>query len=802
MPMTEPLALLCATTGRAMSLKGVTAHGRISGLLLSMTVRQAYRNDTPDTLETVYTFPLAWGAVMMGLAVEIAGRRLAGTVLPAQQAQARYEEAIAGGDTPIMVERSSDQLYTASLGNLKPGEEAVIEVRYAQLLRVEQGRVRVSVPTTIAPRYGDPARDAGIAGHESVGASLSAEYPFELQVVIDGPLGDGTIESPTHPIAVSRTASGVLARLARSGWLDRDVVLTVEQPATHAAAGPAAPGSAGTAQAVGAPDAGGCVVLASFCPSLGGAMRESLDLKILVDCSGSMGGDSIASARRGLARVLAELRGADRFSFSRFGSLTLHTFTGLRRAEPAALAVARAAVAATDATLGGTELADALESTFALPGAAQADVLLITDGSVWAIDAVVAAAKAAGHRIFAVGVGSAPAESLLRQLAESTGGACELVAPDEAIEAAVSRMFARLRAPRASQLAIDWGAAPAWATRMPDGLFDGDTVHVFAGFDTVPAGLAPQLRFTLGADGPAAPARPVTLRCAPVADAPAARAAPGPATPTPDDDSLAAVLPRIAAWQRIAALGRRRGARASAQAWALELALRHQLVTDDTHLFLVHQRADADKATDQPSLQQIGHMVAAGWGATGSVSQAMDSTVLYSRQSPGAFRKAGRSAASRPDVMRSPRIAGPSFSASLSTYNSLERFVMRNEPPVAREAPAAPPRPTPLQWLAPLADGLRDASGLDALATRLASVPMPEGVREAIDALVKSGVPLASAWVLVLAWLAACAGDDAVPGARAMAVLDALVAAMPESVREAGMRIVAEQLGEMAQDDN
>lgn len=38
-----------------------------------------------------------------------------------------------------MVEHSARGLYSANLGNLKPGESAVIEIEYAQLLRFEQG---------------------------------------------------------------------------------------------------------------------------------------------------------------------------------------------------------------------------------------------------------------------------------------------------------------------------------------------------------------------------------------------------------------------------------------------------------------------------------------------------------------------------------------------------------------------------------------------------------------------------------------------------------------------------------------
>lgn len=109
-----------------------------------MKLRQLYRNTDKDNLETVYTFPLPWGTTLLGLNAEIGGHRLHGTVMEKQQATERYEEAIDSGDTPIMVERSARGLYTANLGNLNPGEEAVIEIEHAQLLRFEQGQIRIT----------------------------------------------------------------------------------------------------------------------------------------------------------------------------------------------------------------------------------------------------------------------------------------------------------------------------------------------------------------------------------------------------------------------------------------------------------------------------------------------------------------------------------------------------------------------------------------------------------------------------------------------------------------------------------
>ena len=71
-------------------------------------------------------------------------------------------------------------------------------------------------------------------------------------------------------------------------------------------------------------------------------------------------------------------------------------------------------------------------SVFALASASDqacTDVLLITDGEIWNAQPMLEAARRSGHRVFALGVGASPAEAVLRQLAEATGGACTAVSP-------------------------------------------------------------------------------------------------------------------------------------------------------------------------------------------------------------------------------------------------------------------------------------------------------------------------------------------------------------------------------------
>ena len=57
------------------------------------------------------------------------------------------------------------------------------------------------------------------------------------------------------------------------------------------------------------------------------------------------------------------------------------------------------------------------------------------------------------------------------------------------------------------------------------------------------------------------------------------------------------------------------------------LALRYQLVTRQTSLFLVHQRAEGEKAEGLPALEQIRHMMTAGHSGFGSVA---DSRLMMS----------------------------------------------------------------------------------------------------------------------------------------------------------------------------
>ena len=573
-------------------LVGVQAEGRLDATLLSLTLRQTYRNTGSQALEVVYTFPLPLRSVLLGFACELNGQRQDGVVVPRQQAERQYEAALQEGDAPVMLEAHGDGLHTANIGNLMPGDELVIECRLAELLSFEQGRLRVSIPTTIAPRHGPPAA-AGLQPQQAPEVDLAADYPLNLRLTLGPTLAGAHAHSPTHAMAVHPADGAALAlQLQPGARLDRDLVVIVTPREPQPSLLVRAEDPFDTAAPV--------VMMAALRPPLAPA-RRAIRLKLLVDCSGSMQGDSIESARAALRGVVAALEDDDELSLSRFGTSVEHLLPP-SRARAQTLRHLQPLVDGVHADLGGTEMALALAEVFKLPGSQAhegGDVLMITDGNIWHAEATVAEARRSGHRVFAIGVGAAPAEGVLRALAQATGGACDFATPGEAVATAARHMLQRMRQPVHTQVRIDWGRTPVWSCGPAASVFGGDTVLAFAGFDRP---IEPGAVRLLAEE---APGRSVELARA-EADA-----------PCPGDD-----LARMAAHRRMA-----EDSRVDAPA----LATRYQLLGAHTHCVLVHRRAEQDRSTEAARLHRVGSMLAAGWGGFGRVLQEAPRYALSSR---------------------------------------------------------------------------------------------------------------------------------------------------------------------------
>jgi Ca-activated chloride channel homolog len=680
---------------------GMNARGRLDGLMFELEVEQRYRNDSARNLEVVFTFPVPLRAVLLGLELEIGGRRLEAVAMERVQATEKYERAIDDGDAAVLLESRGNGLWTVSVGNLKSQEEVVVRFRHAELLDANRGYLRLTVPTVIAPRYGErkPSTMDDDVGYPDADALV--EYPFDIRVELVGLRDAAGVGSPTHKISAAPDEAGVVVTLARGATMDRDFVIEVEQARVPA-----------TALVAEDPRGAGWVAIASVVLETEQAESRPLALKLLIDCSGSMGGDSIDAARRAVLRTLDQLDPRDHLSVQRFGSSVVAVTPGMVGCDAERRAQLRRSLAEMSADLGGTEMGAAMRAALnvSVPKDAGAvrDLLVITDGEIEEIDDVVSLAASSGHRLFVVAVGAAPVEALARRLAEETGGACEFVAAGELAEEAVLRMVRRLRAAPRVIDAARWPVTPVWTTALPNALFAGETVHLVAGFAERPTGTVEC----------AVRRRDGQLRTV--------RVALGERVQERD------LVARVAAMRRVGEV------QAADERRATELAVQYQLATRLTSYVVVAERTAEEKAQGLPATVKAPQMLAAGWGGSGSV---MASLSLDAFSAPALGVKF--------DAIRKSAARAPGIQQSRSSWASeLERAEIPDAP-----APRAPaPRRKKRQKQAPaVSSSRRQGPPADALLHVTPERESFEGDAAAKDVAMPVSPERAAQWLEALA---------------------------------------------------
>ena len=485
-----------------------------------------------------------------------------------------------------MVEQVQPGLYTMNVGNILAGEEVRISIRFSELYTWQGNNLRFHLPTTIAPRYGDPER-AGLQPHQIPEYDLLANNRFHLKLTLSGVLAKARLDCPSHQIAVAESQNATMVTLATGeASMDRDFILNIVLAETVQ-----------DTVLIDRDYEGGFVALASFVPKL--QVPESIppkSIKIVIDCSGSVNGDSIAQAREAVSEILSQLRPEDFFNILAFGSSSITYFDRQVLATKDNITKVRRLLRSLEANMGGTEMEQALQAAVQIPGPSiPQDILLITDGEVWQSEEIIGMIRKSEHRVFTVGVGSAVSEGFVRQLAETTGGACELVVPNEQMKDKIVRHFRRMYLPRADKVVLRWPQEPIQVIPRTIGpVYDGDTVHVFARFSEKPKGPV-ILAVTLADDS--------TLEQIVNQDDVES-------TMVSDDLSGPGPLTRMAIGQTLNELD---------PTEATALAVHYQLISRRTNYLVVDVCAEGKLDQHLPVLRKVPQMMAAGWGGTGTI---------------------------------------------------------------------------------------------------------------------------------------------------------------------------------------
>jgi Ca-activated chloride channel family protein len=493
---------------RAVPLLGVEVRAEVMAGHARSVLRQRYRNDETKAIEAIYTFPLPTRGSVTGFAMSVNGRQLIGEVHEREEAFRRYDDAMSAGHGSALLEQERPNVFTSSVGNLLPGEETVIEIEYVEPLHGDEGAIRWSLPTLVAPRYmpGNVAGDRTAHGAadpttrvpdaDRIAPPIGATpYGLSLEVVFD--LGcDIDVDSPSHDVRSERVAgSSHRTRVTFTQGevaLDRDVVVTAfpKKSAFDAApiASVVAHRSAGTgAGTSGRAGTGTGSFAVSLVPDLAGGLKRRehrSEVVFVLDRSGSMGGSSITEAKTALRLCLRQLREGDRFAVIAFDDTIDMMSPSMTALTPSTLRAADRWIEAIDAR-GGTEMLEPLVQAMGL--APSGIIVLLTDGQVGNEDEIQQQllAKRIAARVYSFGIGTNVSDALLVGLAEKTGGAVEMIHPGERVDDKVVAQFARATAPRVTDVSVSFRGVDVGELAPADhtALVDGEPFTIFGTYE-------------------------------------------------------------------------------------------------------------------------------------------------------------------------------------------------------------------------------------------------------------------------------------------------------------------------------
>ena len=79
------------------------------------------------------------------------------------EAQKIYDDAIKDNKTSFLLEETKADIFQLHVGNLSSGAKCKVKITYIMELPVEDGKTKLTIPTTVAPRYTPAETDYKIA---------------------------------------------------------------------------------------------------------------------------------------------------------------------------------------------------------------------------------------------------------------------------------------------------------------------------------------------------------------------------------------------------------------------------------------------------------------------------------------------------------------------------------------------------------------------------------------------------------------------------------------------------------------
>ena len=190
---------------RCLPLLSVSIDVDVNSTISRTTLTQTFSNISNICIkEATYTFPLYDGAAVVSFRCFVGDDRvLEGQVKPKVEAKAEYIKAVADQRVAALLEEHTPEVFETHLGNIPPKTSVKIEIVYINELNADVGGegVLVTIPTSVAPRYGTPPNSFS----ESADTGITGDYikkGLKIKVDVTAAVPIQKLESRTHPISV------------------------------------------------------------------------------------------------------------------------------------------------------------------------------------------------------------------------------------------------------------------------------------------------------------------------------------------------------------------------------------------------------------------------------------------------------------------------------------------------------------------------------------------------------------------------------------------------------------------------
>uniref|UniRef100_A0A452H9A4 von Willebrand factor A domain containing 5A n=1 Tax=Gopherus agassizii TaxID=38772 RepID=A0A452H9A4_9SAUR len=436
-----------------------------------------YRNEEQGPVEAVFVFPVDPEAAVYAFEAHLGGTCIQAQLREKKQAQELYGDALAGGQSSFLLQQEGTKgdVFSCSLGNLPPGEEAALTLRYVCELPLEpDGAARYMLPAVLRPRYTPHGWD-GEDVTQGVPRVPQGELPYTLSLsaTLQSPHGIDRVLSncsltPLSYTAGNRTSAQV--SLAEAPPWDRDVELLVYYTEPHK---PSAMLEIGLPGAEPGSLMGDPAMMVTLLPSLPEAVlgqSSAGEFIFLLDRSGSMecpmdsrdrSPQRIDSAKETLVLLLKSLPLGCYFNIYSFGSQFESFYPQSVGYTQQTMAKSLQRVQQLQADLGGTEILAPLQAIYRSPcqDGHPRQLFVFTDGEVGNTQEVITEVQR--HRgCFSFGIGEGASTALVKGIAQAAGGSAEFITGQDRMQPKALQSLKRALQPAMTRISLSWDLPP------------------------------------------------------------------------------------------------------------------------------------------------------------------------------------------------------------------------------------------------------------------------------------------------------------------------------------------------------